>query len=88
MADSFLWHEVSEEESEKIKKQAKSIMDSFAKKLEKIDVKMAEPTIERDICEREEGEGTCCDEDFRQRIFENAPEKKGDFIVAEKGAWK
>jgi len=36
MAD-FLFHEVSEKEKEDIKKQAKGIMDSFAKKLESIE---------------------------------------------------
>jgi len=40
--DSFLWHKVSREEQEKIKREAKDIMDSFAKALEK-----AESELER-----------------------------------------
>ena len=99
----FLWHSVSEKEKEDIKKQAKGIMDSFSKKLSSIKEKISEPIIERDDFERIErqkaeplaasssrsqsNEGNSCDEDFRKRMFDNAPNKIGDCIVAEKGAW-
>jgi Asp-tRNA(Asn)/Glu-tRNA(Gln) amidotransferase C subunit len=82
----FLWRKVSEKEKEDIKKQAKSIMDSFSKKLSKIDKKISEPLIEREKGEREECEK--CKEDFsREIMFENAPEKNKDFIIGEKKGW-
>ena len=103
MAD-FLWHKVSEKEKKEIEKQAKSIMDSFSKKLSKIDRTMPEPLIERDEGERAEGaplaypdksstkistkgKGEKCDQEFRKIMFENAPEKNKDFIIAEKKRW-
>ena len=84
----FLWHTVSEHEKEEIKKQAKGIMDSFSKKLEKIDVrKLKEPIVEREKWEREEKSRGCLPFD-REIMFENAPRKNDGFIVAEKGEWK
>ena len=84
----FLFHDVSEKEKEEIKKEAKSIMDSFSKKLEKVKDKISEPIIEREKFEREEQVGKECDEDFRKRMLENHPTKNRDFIVAEKKSWK
>ncbi|MFC1682324.1 hypothetical protein ACFL0X_01775 [Nanoarchaeota archaeon] len=93
----FLFHEVSEKEREQIKKQAKQIMDDFSSKLSKIG-KVKEPLIERDLCMRDESEGTQCDFS-REIMFENAPNtlypkghekgtsKNKDFIIAEKKKW-
>ncbi len=82
----FLWHKVSEKEKEEIKKQAKSIIDSFSLKLSRVDKKMEEPLIEREEGEREEGEGK--DSDFsREIMFENAPHTSKNFIIAEKKKW-
>jgi Asp-tRNA(Asn)/Glu-tRNA(Gln) amidotransferase C subunit len=89
----FLFHKVSEEEKEDIKKQAKSIMENFSEKLSKVDDKIPEPHVERDEFEREEEsvfpptQPKEKDEDFRERIFENAPSKNKDFILAEKKGW-
>ena len=83
----FLFHKVSEEEKGEIKKQAKDIMDKFSKKLAKVDKKISEPLIERDEFEREEKEDLEIDSDFRERLFENAPNKNKDFIIAEKKKW-
>ena len=84
----LLFHKVSEKERESIKKEAKRIMDSFSKKLEKVSDKIKkEPLIEREVCERKEGEGKCCNID-REIMFKNAPEKNKDFIIAERGGWK
>jgi Asp-tRNA(Asn)/Glu-tRNA(Gln) amidotransferase C subunit len=83
----FLWHKVSEKEKEEIKKEAKAIMDSFSKKLEKIKEKTSEPIIEREKCEREEGKTKKTEID-RKIMFDNAPNKSDDFIVAEKGGWR
>lgn len=81
----FLWHEVSEKEKAEIKKQAKDIMDSFSKKLAKVG-KVKESFIERDINEREEEKFECVEID-RDIMFENAPNKNKDFIIAEKKKW-
>ena len=81
----FLWHEVSEKERQKIQKEAKAIMDGFSKKLSKIDKKMSEPLIEREQGEREEG-GEVKKID-KAIMFENAPEKNSDFIIAERKKW-
>jgi Asp-tRNA(Asn)/Glu-tRNA(Gln) amidotransferase C subunit len=86
MAD-FLWHKVSEREKEDIKKESKKIMDSFSRKLEKVSDKISEPVIERDECERKEG-GEKKSEIDRKIMFENAPDKNDDFIMAEKGGWE
>ena len=83
----FLFHEVSEQEKEKIRKEAKAIMDNFSKKLSKVDGKISESFIERDVSERQDGNGSECDEDFRRRVLENAPNKNSDFIIGEKKSW-
>ena len=84
----FLFHKVSEKEKEQIKKEAKSIMDKFSKKLSKIDKKISEPLIERDEFEREESfKEKEANSDFRERILKNAPNKNKDFILAEKKKW-
>jgi len=83
----FLWHKVSDKEKEQIKKDAKSIMDLFSKKLARIDKKINESVIEREECEREEGSGRKIEID-RKIMFDNASEKNDGFIVAEKGGWK
>lgn len=83
----FLFHNVSEKEKEEIKGQAKAIMDSFSKKLDKVDEKISEPLIEMDKGEREEVDRETMDMDFRKRMFENAPIKNKDFLIAEKKKW-
>ena len=84
----FLWHTVSEKEREDIKKEAKRIMDSFSKKLEKIKDKTSEPIIERPECERgETPREERTDSEFRKIMFENAPNKDDDFIIGERGGW-
>jgi len=87
MSKDFLFHKVSEEEKEEIKKQAKEIMDKFSNKLSKVDEKLSEPFIEREEFEREEEERKESNSGFRERMFENAPRKNKDFIIAEKKKW-
>lgn len=89
---SFLWHKVSEQEREQIKKQAKEIMDNFSRKLDKLG-EIEESFIERDEFERKENNKGSLKLDTlkgtsREIFFENAPSKNKDFIVAEKGGWK
>ena len=84
----FLFHTLSEKEKEDIRKEAKRILDSFSEKLSKVKVSEEEPLIKRKSSEREEKEGVDAEEGFRERMFENAPEKNKDFIIAEKKEWK
>lgn len=83
----FLFHNVSEEEKGEIKEEAKKIMDSFSRRLGKVDEKISEPFVEREEGEREEVDRETVDEDFRKKIFENAPIKNKDFLIAEKKKW-
>lgn len=73
---------------EKIKSDAKKIIDSFSGKLSKIKVPDKEFVIKRKDYERKEGDGEECDNDFKKIMFENAPNKNGDFILAEKKKWE
>jgi len=72
---------------EEIKKEAKAILDKFAKELSKIK-NIPESFVERDECRREEKEGKKGDEDFRKTFFENAPSTKNNCVQAERGKWK
>ena len=83
----FLFHKVTEEEKEKIKKQAKEIMDKFSEKLSSVSEETPDSVIDRKEFEREEKDGKETDSDFRERMFANAPKKNKDFIIAEKKKW-
>ncbi len=85
--DNFLWHRVSREEEESIKKEAKQIMDEFAKSLESVEAEIKEGfEVKREKQLRDETKAEC-DKEFRKIFFENAPSKSGDFIRAEKKKW-
>lgn len=73
---------------EKIKIDAKKIIDSFSEQLARVKVPDGEPLIEKKEFERKEGNGEECDGDFRKIMFENAPEKSGDFIIGERKRWE
>jgi len=75
-------------DTERIKSDAKKIIDSFSERLSKIKVSDKEPVIKRREFERTEGNGQECDKDFKKIMFENAPNKNGDFILAEKKKWE
>lgn len=83
----FLFHKVSEKEKQEIQKQARGIMDSFSKELMRVKDKIKDFSLEREESEREEGRGEKCEMD-REIMFENAPKKDDDSIIAEKGEWK
>ncbi len=72
----------------KIEKEAKGILDRFAKALDKAKISDSEYYVERDVAEREEGKTGECVDRFKSRLLANAPDKDSDFIIAEKGAWK
>ncbi len=86
MADA-LWHKVSEEEKEKIREQAKKIMDNFAAVLEPLEHETREVRIERQEDTRQEINGKEADPEFRKIMFKNAKNKNGKHIIAEKGEW-
>jgi len=72
---------------EDILKQAKQIIDKFHLALASVEKLAPESRVEREECERQEGEGTSSSTDFREIMFKNAPKTDGDCIEAEKGAW-
>lgn len=88
--ENFLWHHVSEQETEQIKKEAKKIMDSFANIVAPIEKEAEEiPFVERDEQTRDEiKEKIAQDKEFKEIFFENAPEKEQDYIKAERRKWK
>ncbi len=73
-------------ERESIQIEAQAILKRFSDKLSNVDL--------GDIKTEAVGSGmrrtgkNIVDEDFRRRMFENAPNKKGDFILAEKKQWQ
>lgn len=75
-------------DKDKVEKQAKQILDKFAKALEKVEkeCKSVYSSVDRDEFEREEGSGEECN--FKKKLLENAPEKSEDFIIVERGSWK
>ena len=71
---------------EKIRKQAKHIMDNFIKALDKAESVKREFGSERKCSMRAEIKKDK-DPDFRKRMFMNAPKKRDDFFVMEKKDW-
>ncbi len=78
---------ISEKEKDSIRKEAKQILDNFASALEGVKVKKR-GFKKRVGGYRKERDGQKCDEDFRNRMFDNAPSKDGDCIIAEKKKWQ
>ena len=86
--DNFLWHKINEEEQEKIRKEAKAIMDNFAKALERVEKEIGDDfSVKRKFQTRKETRAQSKKE-FRNIFFENAHSKSSDYIKAEKGKWK
>lgn len=76
---------------EKIREEAKSILDDFSGKLSQVsEDELEEPGIERQLNEREEGcDVACGDASFdKEQMFDNAPRTEEDFVVSEKKLWK
>ncbi len=77
---------MDEGHSEQIRKQAKSILDQFAAAFEGVSIK--ERAFKKEVSGfREEGEPGLSDNDFRERMFANAPHVSGDAIIAESKRW-
>ena len=83
---NYLWHQVSEQEKEKIRKETQELLQAFSRALAVVDKKK---DVEGSAAggERTEQEGKSCDPVFREKMFANAPKKNKDFILGEKKGW-
>ena len=77
---------INEQERAKIEKETRALLDNFSKTLSKIKLKTKKQKEELGGF-RKERDGRGCDIEFRKRMFENAPLKERDFIIAEKKGW-
>ena len=73
--------------SEKIKQQAKKIMDNFISALNKAEDIEAPFAIKREQNIRSPSAQLNTNEDFRDRVLKNAPSVKDGCIVVEKKKW-
>jgi hypothetical protein len=71
----------------KVEKEAKEILDKFARSLEKVKFDNLNFCVNREEFERVEEKGENC-EGFKKSLLENASKKNEDFVIAEKGDWK
>jgi len=69
-----------------IQAQAKKILDSFAKSLDKIKIKPKKQKLPAGGF-REESTPSEPNKKFKTQIFKNAPETQSDFLIAEKKKW-
>ncbi len=77
---------INDQEKEKIREEAKRLLDEFAHSLEKVEGKKEK--IKKSFGGyRKEGLGEKSNPDFKNRILDNAQNKEGDYIVAEKKKW-
>ena len=81
----FLFHKVSEKEKQKIKEQAKELLRKFENKLSEVHFKNKEIEKPGNSGRRENK----FEKPFLSKkiMFENAPSKNENFIVAEKKDW-
>jgi hypothetical protein len=78
--------EINEAKRDAIRKEAKGILNKFAKTLEK--VKLKGKIGKQEVGGfRIEGEGKVADARFREIMFKNAPNKNDNSIIAEKKSW-
>jgi len=76
---------VSDKEREKIRNEARNILSKFGKALEVVSENITDKEISESF--REEEKANIENDDFRKRLFENAPKKDKDCIIGEKGNW-
>jgi len=77
---------INETKRKEIRKESSEILERFSKSLNNVKIKEKD-VIENEEGFREEGKGEECDNKFRERMFANAPNKEGNFIIAEKREW-
>lgn len=78
---------ISDKEVEEIKAGSRDILNGFARALEGVKSE-GEKIKKLQEGYRIEGFGAKADSSFREKMFANAPEKKGDCIIAEKKKWQ
>ena len=78
---------ISEDKKKEIEMDAQKILKNFSKSLSKIKFSEKKKTSYGVSGFRKEGNGMKCDKDFRGRMFENAPKKEDNYIIAEKKVW-
>jgi len=74
-------------DKEKIRGEARQVMDKFQKALDKAGIDEADVQIEREESVREAKDDKFDSLDFKKRMLKNAPKHDGDCIVAERGEW-
>ena len=74
------------DDTEVVLEEIHKAIDDFSKKLAKIK-QTPKKSKEKSSHERKEKNPKECDKKFREIMFENAPNKQEDFIVAEKKTW-
>jgi hypothetical protein len=76
----------NESEKEGIKVEAQALLKRFGDRLAKLDLK--EPIVNsKESGMRRMGKNTVSVSGFREKIFANAPQKEGNFIIAERKKW-
>jgi len=78
---------ISDSKRKEIEKEAQDILKKFGESLKKIKMKSKEKKTFSNKGFREEKSTEKCDDDFRDIMFENAPSKNKDSIIAEKKQW-
>lgn len=73
-------------QKEAIRAESKVLLDNFSRALESVDLENIDEKV-LDSGMRRASEVKGFDEDFHDKMFENASNKKGDFIVAERKSW-
>lgn len=74
-------------ERENIENQAKKILTDFAKSLDTVKFKDKKEKKTQNLGFREEGNGKAPNSEFRKIMFENAPNKNEDNLLAETKKW-
>ena len=89
MKENFKWHEVSENEKEEIRTDAKKLLNKFSKKLASVKgIEEHFASNSNKNGQRDKGTPWNTDPEFRDHFFANAPLVEDEFLVAEKGEWK
>ena len=77
---------ITEKEHEEIRKEAKKLLDNFASALSKVPIKEKRLKTQNKGYREEKGAETP-NEEFREIMFNNAPNKDKDCLIAEKKKW-
>lgn len=78
---------MDEVKRDKIRKEAKQILDDFSKSLDKIKFRKSERKLDENSGMRREEDGKKKDADFKDRVFKNALKKNEDYLIAESKSW-